>query len=295
MDEIYKKFLEYNFDNSPEFQEFSEKFQKEENETIEDYKKRFYKSYICREFDLNYRPKQTNNQRNHNNRRNNSLNIPPFFEIIDFSIIILSFMALIISISGFLTFSFIYYIYRLYFSVGWIKFNSTYLQVVIHNNNFSLLILSFMSLITKTRNIAILLPIIINESLYLISGVNKYWTCLFFEKIISNNSNINDFAEHLEIINIIASIIGFFVNGNKFFFIFFYLQYLKFRYYASDEIRNKMQNLKIQIEEMRNNTNNPLLGSVMGTILKICEFFSNSVVGGSNFVMVNGGIMCNIF
>ena len=295
MDEIYKKFLEYNFDNSPEFKEFSEKFQKEENETTEDYRKRFYKSHICREFDVNYRPHQANNQRNRTQRRNNPRNSPPLFEIIDYSIIVLSFMALLISIPGFLAFSFIYYIYRLYFSVGWIRFNTDYLQNVIHNNNFGLLVLSFMSLVTKTKNISIILPIISNQVLYIVSGVNKYWTCSFFEKIISNNSKINNLAEYLEIFNIISSIIGFFVGVNKFFFIFFYLQYLKFRYYASDEIRNKIQNLRIKMEEMKNNSNNPILSSVMGVILKICEFFSKGIIGGSNFVMVSGGVMCNIF
>ena len=108
MEEIYKNYLQYDFDNSEEFKDFKEKFPLEPNETIEDHKKRFYKSHICRDFDVNYRPQasninnnNSNNRRNntHNNQRNNNLsNIPPLFEVIDFGLLGLSLFTLPVSI-----------------------------------------------------------------------------------------------------------------------------------------------------------------------------------------------------
>ena len=47
MEEIYKQYLQYDFNNSDEYKEFKDKFPLDQNETIEDHHKRFYKSHIC--------------------------------------------------------------------------------------------------------------------------------------------------------------------------------------------------------------------------------------------------------
>ena len=64
MEEIYKQYLQYDFNNSDEYKEFKDKFPLDQNETIEDHHKRFYKSHICREFDVNYKPPQSSNTNN---------------------------------------------------------------------------------------------------------------------------------------------------------------------------------------------------------------------------------------
>ena len=129
MEEIYNQYLQYDFQNSEEFKDFKEKFPLEPNETIEDHQKRFYKSYICHDFDINYRPPQprniNNNQRRNNSNRannisqrnsNNRPHSPPLLEIIDYGNIGFSLMTLLMSKKFYLFELIIYFMYRLYFA-----------------------------------------------------------------------------------------------------------------------------------------------------------------------------------
>lgn len=304
MEEIYKQYLQYDFNNSDEYKEFKDKFPLDQNETIEDHHKRFYKSHICRDFDVNYKPPQSSNSTNHNSHsRNNNAqrnripntNKPPLFEIIDFGILGLSFLILPISLNNYLFVLIIYFIYRLSFSVGIPAFNLEYLKSIIHQNYFSYLILSLILWVTGTKNLLFVVPLIINTGFYLIKGINKYIKSNLCDKIISFNALINDWSLYAEICNLISPIIGLFMGTNRFYFFFIYLQYIKFRYYASEEIRDKINAIRVQLEVTRTNSNNPMLRGLASIIQKIGNTVSQSFLGG-NVVMVNGGIMaCNIF
>ena len=314
MEVIYNQYLQYDFNNSEEYKEFKEKFPLEPHESNEEHQKRFYKSHICRDFDINYRPPQSsninnnnnNNQSNNNNsnrannynQRNNNNNFshsPPFFEIIDFGIIGLSLITLLISKNYYLIDLIIYFLYRLYFSSGWPRFNLDYLKTIIHHNNFNYFILSLVLWITRTYNFLIILPMTIYTSLYLIRGINKYLKFSIFNTVIRYNSYINNLILYFEIVNLISPIIGLFLGLNRFYFILVYLQYIKFRYYASDKIREKINEIRVQLEIIRSNSNNPVLRGLATIVQKIGSAVSNGFVGG-NVVMINGGIMaCNIF
>ena len=308
MEEIYNQYLQYDFQNSEEFKDFKEKFPLEPNETIEDHQKRFYKSYICHDFDINYRPPQprniNNNQRRNNSNRannisqrnsNNRPHSPPLLEIIDYGNIGFSLMTLLMSKKFYLFELIIYFMYRLYFATGWPRFNLEYLKTIVHNNNFNYFILSLVLWITQTYNILVILPMTINTSLYLIRGLNKYFKYFLLEKLIGYDIYINDFSIYLEIYNILSTIIGLFLGYNRFYFILVYLQYIKFRYYASNEISEKINELRVGLEMMRTNSNIPILRGIASLIQKIGNAISSSFVGG-NVVMINGGIVaCNIF
>jgi hypothetical protein len=306
MEEKYNQYLQYDFNNSEEYKDFIEKFPLEPNESIEEHHKRFYKSHICRDFDSNYiPPPQSSNmhnnfQRNNNNSNRvnhfqNNNNMPPLLEIIDFGLIGLSLMTLLLSINYYLFEVMIYFIYRLYISTGLPRFNLDYLKIIIHQNNFSYFILSLVLWITKTYNLLILSPLTAYISLYLIRGLNKYLKNFIFDAIISYNRQINDWILYFEIFNLISPIIGLFLGYNKFYFIFVYLQYIKFRYYASSEFKEKINAIRVQLEIIRSNSNNPLLRGIASIIQKIGNAMSNGFVGG-NAVIFNGGfVACNIF
>ena len=306
MEEIYNQYLQYDFNNSEEFKDFKEKFPLEPNETIEEHKKRFYKSYICRDFDINYRPPQprniNNNQRNNipnrvnNNRINNNIShSPPLLEIVDLGMIGLSLITLLLSIKSYLFELIIYFLYRLYFAIGWPRFNLDYLTTIVHNNNFNYFVLSVVSWITQTKNYLIILPMTISTSLYLIRGINKYIKHFILEKIINYSSYINSFVFYFEICNLISPIIGFILGMNRFSFILVYLQYIKFRYYASSEIKEKINAIRVQLEIIRSNSNSPILRGIATVVQKIGNALSSGFAGG-NVVMFNGGfVACNIF
>ena len=311
MEEIYNQYLQYDFQNSEEFKDFKEKFPLEPNETIVDHQKRFYKSYICHNFDINYRPPQSGNinnnqrsnnqhKRNNNNHRNinNRTRSPPLLEIIDYGNIGLSLITLLVSKSFYLFELMIYFMYRLYFSNGRPRFNLDYLKTIVHNNNFNYFILSLILWITSTNNILIILPMTLNTSLYLLNGLNKYFEHKILEIILSYNSNINNFIFYFEICNLISPIIGAFLGLNRFYFTLVYLQYIKFRFYANDEIRDKINIIRIKLEVMRANSNNSIIRGFFSFIQKVGNALSGGFVGGvgGNVVMASGNIaFCNIF
>ena len=318
MEEIYNQYLQYDFNNSEEFKDFKEKFPLEPNETVEEHQKRFYKSHICRDFDLNYRPSNSsnsniNNQRNfsfnsnqrnnvnhnipnNNNQRNNNLsNSPPLLEIIDFGLIGLTVITLFISKNNYLVELMVYFLYRLYFSSGLPRMNLEYLKIIIHQNNFNYFILSLVLWQTETYNLYIIMPLIYHTLFYLIKGTNKYLKFYLFDKIIGYNDTLNNLILYFEIFNILTAIIGVFLGLNKFYFIFIYLQYIKFRYYASNEISEKINRIRVKLEIMRNNSNNPFLRGLASFIQKVGTIISNGFIGG-NVMIANGGfIACNIF
>ena len=299
MKEKYDEYLKYDFNNSEEYKDFNDKFPKEINESLENYKKRFYKSHICHDFDINYSPPvQSNNNINQNrNRRNNQINNnPPVLEIIDLGIIGLSVLSFPFSYNYYSFLLMIYFLYRLIASTGYPRFNLDYLKIIIHNNNFNLFIFSFITWITKTKNIFIFIPVLLHTSIYFIKSINKYVRNNYLDPIINISTKIKDFYQYMEIFNLLSAIIGFFFGLNRFYFIFIYLQYIKFRYYANADIREKINNLRVQLEYVRTNENIPMIYRKLAEIAqKIGSLFANGFAGG-NVVMINGGVMaCNIF
>ena len=106
---------------------------------------------------------------------------------------------------------------------------------------------------------------------------------------------IKDAYQYLEIINIFFVLMGIFAGLNRFYFIFIYIQYIKFRYYASADIREKINNIRVQLEIARTSSNIHFIRTLAEIAQKIGNAFASGFAGG-NFVMVNGGVMaCNIF
>ena len=205
----YMEYLNYDFNNSEQFKDFQDKFPKEESESIDNYKKRFYKSYICHDFDINYSPPQSTFP-NINHRRNQINNTPPILEIIDLGIIGFSFLTLPFSYKYYSLIMIVYFMYRLVSVTGRPRFNLDFLKIIIHNNNFNLFILNFILWITNTKNIFILIPIIIHTGMYLIKTMNKYTQKNYLDPIVNIHIKIKDFYQYLEIFNIIGVIIGLF-------------------------------------------------------------------------------------
>ena len=293
MRDKYNEFLNYDFNNSEEFKDFNDKFPRENNESLEDYKKRFYKSYICHDFDINYSPPPSHP--NTNRRQNPINNNPPLLEIIDLGIIGLSMITFPFSLKYYALIMIIYFLYRVFLATGFPRFNLDYLKLIIHNNNFNLFILNFISWITNTKNYFIFIPVIAHTAIYFIKGLNKYTQKNYLDPIVNMSRQIKDFYQYFEIINILFVLLGIVIGLNRFYFIFIYIQYIKFRYYASSDIREKINNMRVQLEVLRTTSDNRYIRKFAEIIQKIGNAFANGFFGG-NVVMFNGGFMaCNIF
>ena len=294
MRDKYNEYLNYDFDNSDQYKDFIDKFPKEMSESNEDYKKRFYKSYICHDFDINYSPPP---EPQNFNRRHNRINTsPPALEIIDFSTISLSMLTIPFSYYYYSLLMVLYFLYRVILATGMPKFNLEYLKLIIHNNNFNLFIMNFVLWITSTKNIFVFIPILCHNCLYLIKGLNKYTEKNYLDPIVNSSTKIKDIYQYLEIFNIIAVLIGIFMGYNRFYFLFVYIQFIKFRYYASADIREKINNIRVQLEIARTSSNIHFIRTIAEIAQKIGNAFANGFSGG-NFVMINGGgvMACNIF
>lgn len=293
MREKYNEYLNYDFNNSEQFKDFNDNFPREMNESMESYKKRFYKSYICHDFDLNYSPPPSNI----NHRRNRINSNPPLLEIIDFGIIGLSILTIPFSYHYYSFLMMLYFIYRVISATGIPKFSLDYLKQIIHNNNFNLFVFNFIIWITSTKNIFIFIPILLHTGIYLIKGLNKYTEKNYLDPIVNLQTKIKDVYQYMEIFNIFAVLIGIFVGYNRFYFLFVYIQYIKFRYYASADIREKINNIRVKLEIARTSSNIPFIRTIAEIAQKIGNAFANGFSGG-NFMMINGGMRvmaCNIF
>jgi hypothetical protein len=294
MRDKYNEYLNYDFDNSEQYKDFIDKFPKGMTESNEDYKKRFYKSYICHDFDINYSPPR---EHPNINRRHNRINTsPPALEIIDFSTIGLSIVTLPFSYYYYSLLMMLYFLYRVILATGMPKFNLEYLKLIIHNNNFNLLIMNFVLWITSTKNIFVFIPILCHNCLYLIKGLNKYTQKNYLDPIVNASTKIKDVYQYLEIFNIFTVLIGIFMRYNRFYFLFVYIQFIKFRYYANSDIREKINNIRVQLEIARTSSNIHFIRTIAEIAQKIGNAFANGFSGG-NFVMINGGgfMACNIF
>ena len=150
--------------------------------------------------------------------------------------------------------------------------------------------------ITRTKNIFVFCPVLIHTALYFIKSINKYIRNNYLDPIVNLSTKIKDIYQYFEIFNLFSTIIGIFFGLNKFYFIFIYLQYIKFRYYASSDIREKINNIRVKLEYIRTNPNIPTIFRNLAEIAqKIGTVFANGFARG-NFVMVNGAFIgCNIF
>lgn len=307
MEQIYQEYLSYNFDSSEEYKDFKEKFPLQSNETLEEHRKKFYKSYINHDFDLNFKPTENHNHNFNNNQNNNHNNtqshrnnhsLPPTLECIDYSLIFFSVLTSILKVKNGLYILMIYFLYRIYFAAGFIRFNFEYLKNIIHNNNFGFLVLCLVMRLTKTYRLLIILPMLIHLIVYLINEVNKYFSNEILQKFIRKQKIFIEFALYLEITNSVLNFFRLILLKKGFFFFLLYIQYLKFRFYASQEIGNLMTRMGNIIEDLKRSNNSFVSGAatflqkVIQIIGKVGPFFG----GGMNVAYVNGGVMfCNIF
>ena len=270
MDNKYMEFIRYDWNNSVEWKNYLENiFPSPPQNRILHYKKKFYKLKIDPDFDINYIPGQNNNNENQNNNQRNNQNqnnenemrngnrnnnnnfnidVDIMFIVIDIIISITSFLAFFIHLKTSINMLIGCLIYKLIKKEGKPKFEQQYLINIINNENFSYLILILLLFIDNSKNYFIVIPIIVYNLIDIINNINLIYKNNIFSKILAKKQFILKYSNILEI-NIISPIYGFFMNKNSFYFIFLYIQYLKFRVYVNQNITNCL----VQINNYLNN------------------------------------------
>ena len=314
MDNKYMEFIRYDWNNSVEWKNYLENiFPSPPQNRILHYKKKFYKLKIDPDFDINYIPGQNNNNENQNNNQRNNQNqnnenemrngnrnnnnnfnidVDIMFIVIDIIISITSFLAFFIHLKTLINMLIGCLIYKLIKKEGKPKFEQQYLINIINNENFSYLILILLLFIDNSKNYFIVIPIIVYNLIDIINNINLIYKNNIFSKILAKKQFILKYSNILEI-NIISPIYGFFMNKNSFYFIFLYIQYLKFRVYVNQNITNCLVQINNYLNNLKSSQNTP---KILKNIVQFTQNLGNTIFNLPNNIAANTNIaICSIF
>ena len=308
------EFIRYDWNNSVEWKNYLENiFPSPPQNRILHYKKKFYKLKIDPDFDINYIPGQNNNNENQNNNQRNNQNqnnenemrngnrnnnnnfnidVDIMFIVIDIIISFTSFLAFFIHLKTSINMLIGCLIYKLIKKEGKPKFEQQYLINIINNENFSYLILILLLFIDNSKNYFIAIPIIVYILIDIINNINLIYKNNIFSKILAKKQFILKYSNILEI-NIISPIYGFFMNKNSFYFIFLYIQYLKFRVYVNQNITNCLVQINNYLNNLKSSQNTP---KILKNIVQFTQNLGNTIFNLPNNIAANTNIaICSIF
>ncbi len=314
MDNKYMEFIRYDWNNSVEWKNYLENiFPSPPQNRILHYKKKFYKLKIDPDFDINYIPGQNNNNENQNNNQRNNQNqnnenemrngnrnnnnnfnidVDIMFIVIDIIISFTSFLAFFIHLKTSINMLIGCLIYKLIKKEGKPKFEQQYLINIINNENFSYLILILLLFIDNSKNYFIAIPTIVYILIDIINNINLIYKNNIFSKILAKKQFILKYSNILEI-NIISPIYGFFMNKNSFYFIFLYIQYLKFRVYVNQNITNCLVQINNYLNNLKSSQNTP---KILKNIVQFTQNLGNTIFNLPNNIAANTNIaICSIF
>ena len=310
----YMEFIRYDWNNSVEWKNYLENiFPSPPQNRILHYKKKFYKLKIDPDFDINYIPGQNNNNENQNNNQRNNQNqnnenemrngnrnnnnnfnidVDIMFIVIDIIISFTSFLAFFIHLKTSINMLIGCLIYKLIKKEGKPKFEQQYLINIINNENFSYLILILLLFIDNSKNYFIAIPTIVYILIDIINNINLIYKNNIFSKILAKKQFILKYSNILEI-NIISPIYGFFMNKNSFYFIFLYIQYLKFRVYVNQNITNCLVQINNYLNNLKSSQNTP---KILKNIVQFTQNLGNTIFNLPNNIAANTNIaICSIF
>ena len=298
MESKYMEFIRYDWDNSEEWKNYLENiFPPPPQSRILYYKKKFYKLKVDPNFDINYIPgnnnlNQRNNERNNNNNNYNNNNGDVIFICTDIILSVTSFLSFFIHYPTSIKLLLGYYIYNLIKNEGLPKLNQQYFNRVINNESFSCLILLILLCIDNSHNIFIGIPILFNTFFFICKESNALFHNFIFSKILSFKDIILRYANFFEM-NIFITIYGYFFKKNSFYFIFLYIQYIKFRFYVNQNIRDGHLTINNYLNRIKTSQRSPL---ILKHIIQTCQNLGNLIFNLPSSIAANTNIaICNIF
>ena len=284
MEDKYKKFKEFDWVNSQEWQSYYRNlYPTPPPSKIEKYKKKFYKLKVDNDFDINYNPPEqktnntntntnthTNTNTNYNNYNQYTFQTVPGNPIN--SILLLNIETLFLFFFIFsLLFNFhslklccIAFLIRTIRQCGIPKFNIEYLQILISNDAFHILMYSIVLFIDRF-NYFIIFPSILTSVIDICENIkmlnnqfliqfNKY-----FDLILSKKNELIQDRAHVEVAIGFLLIIGIFLKLNSILLPIIYWQFMKIKYTLNPQIKNSFSYLNLYANNFKNSSNCPSL------------------------------------
>ena len=300
MEEKYKKFKEYNWENSKEWHSYyGNIYPTPPPNKILRYKKKFYRNKIDPDFDIEYSPTNEKEENNHQNSNSNGTNTnsnnntksnyyysknsstslikTPLLNIETILMILLLFSLPLKYNTKFI--SIICFLIRSIRLVGKPKYDLAYLKQLLKNESFQTVIFSIEILFDKF-NYFLLVPIIISTVVALSENIKLY------QLNISSINNMNDLIYNkkedilqdksdIELGIVLALFIGIFLNINSMIIFIIHIQVLYIKYFFDYRLQRSFNKLNTYVNNFKNGNNCPPF--IKNIIEKIQSFLENLI------------------
>ena len=302
MEEKYKKFKEYNWENSQEWHSYYENiYPTPPPNKILRYKKKFYRNKIDPDFDIEYSPTNEKEENNHKNSNSNGTNTnsnntksnyyysnysknsstslikTPILNIETILMILLLF-SLPLKYNTKLI-SIICFLIRSIRLVGKPKYDLVYLKQLLKNESFQTVIFSIEILFDKF-NYFLLVPIVISTVVALSENIKMY------QLNINSINNMNDLIYNkkedilqdksdIELGIFLALFVGIFLNINSMIIFVVHIQVLYIKYFFDYRLQRSFNKLNTYVNNFKNDNNCPPF--IKNIIEKIQSFLENLI------------------
>jgi hypothetical protein len=318
MEEKYKKFLEYSWKDSPEWQMYYTNLSDIPHPSkVEHFKKRFYKFKIDPDFDVKWTPPQTNsnsnNQTNQNSTgqsytaSNNSYSQnyssnqmssfdSPIIAGVE-TLLFFGFLASILISNHSLKIVCLALVLRVLRRTGRPYFTVAYAQMLFLDEHFQMLLSALLLMIDRI-NFFTLIPLSITAILNITDYVKKHERR--FSSISSFSNNIYNRRVELSLMRAntevaigFLMVIGVFFGLNSFVVPIFFWQYLRFKYIVNNDIKITFSKLNSYITSFKNKPNVPgVVKYIFDKIQQFGEYMGRTEAGPGQAA---GGANCLIF
>ena len=298
MEEKYKKFKEFEWEKSKEWQLYwSNLYPTPPVSKIERYKRKFYKNKIDSDFDIDYKPSETSNSNTNYNSNSNSNStftdsnsgysytyaFPPFKPINS---------VLLKTIETYLLFFFLFslpfrfyskqiafiaYLIRTLRLNGIPKWKVEYLQGLMGIDSVHVFFYSLVLFIERF-NYYLILPValaaVIDSCENIKDDKNLNVFKKYFDLVLKNKENLLQERANIEVGIGFLLIVGVFLKLNSFLLPIIYWQLMKVKYFLQPRIKKSFEILNSYVNKFKNSQNCPnLMKIVIEKIQWLFEYF----------------------
>ena len=288
MEEKYKKFKEFDWKNSKEWQLYwSNLYPTPPVSKIDRYKRKFYKNKIDSDFDIDYKPKESSNQNNTNSTYTDSNTgysysyaYPPFNPI---NSLLLKTMETYLLFFFLLSLPFRFYSKQIA-SVAYLirtlrlngipKWKVEYLQGLMGIDSVHVFFYSLI-LFVERFNYYLILPValaaVVDSCENLKNEKQLEMFKKYFDLVLSRKESLLQDRANVEVGIGFLLIVGVFLKLNSFLLPIIYWQLMKVKYFLQPRIKKSFEMLNANVNKFKNNKNCP--GAIKFVVEKIQWLF----------------------
>ena len=291
MEEKYKKFTEFDWKNSKDWQLYwSNLYPTPPVSKIDRYKRKFYKNKIDSDFDIDYKPKESSNQNNTNSTYTDSNTgysysyaYPPFNPI---NSLLLKTMETYLLFFFLLSLPFRFYSKQIA-SVAYLirtlrlngipKWKVEYLQGLMGIDSVHVFFYSLI-LFVERFNYYLILPValaaVVDSCENLKNEKQLEMFKKYFDLVLSRKESLLQDRANVEVGIGFLLIVGVFLKLNSFLLPIIYWQLMKVKYFLQPRIKKSFEMLNANVNKFKNNKNCPqMLKFVVEKIQWLFEYF----------------------